>query len=216
MFQNISPLCIDPSLGPDFNVLIGLLWTHCLRFPSFMFAGLWRGTWVPAAAQWRGAESSGGVRQMCERAEGAGSHETPVWRGATSRPGGTPTHCCTLAVLLSLKPAGGPYRHLGPLQQHRKQFWWFHVFFFKVSLSDKQTADFNVKVTGFPVLIHCPGPEEELGWAAPWVPGPLTRHRHLVKEGPQGAPGSGTEAAGDRHQPPRQVQDRLHTHYIGL
>lgn len=89
-------------------------------------------------------------------------------------------------------------------------------FFFKVSLLGKQTADFNVKVMGFPVSIHCPGPEEELGWAAPWVPGPFTRHRHLVKEGPQGAPGSSTEAAGDRHQPSREVPDRLHTHHIGL
>lgn len=45
--------------------------------------------------------------------------------------------------------------------------------------------------------VHYPGPEEELGSAAPRVPGPLTRHRHHVEEVPQGAPGSGDEAARD-------------------
>lgn len=54
---------------------------------------------------------------------------------------------------------------------------------------------------GFPMWVHHAGPEEELGRAAPRVPGPLTRHRQPVQEVPEAASRSGDEAAGERHRP---------------
>lgn len=58
-----------------------------------------------------------------------------------------------------------------------------------------------VPVPPLSLWFHHPGPEEELGRAAPGVPGPLVRHRHPVEEVPQAAARGGDEAAGGRHQP---------------
>lgn len=70
-------------------------------------------------------------------------------------------------------------------------------------------------VMGFPVCLDYPGPEEDMGSAAPRVPGPLARHGHHVAEVPQGAPRSEHDAGGARHRPHREVQDHLHTQLVG-
>lgn len=75
--------------------------------------------------------------------------------------------------------------------------------------------DLTEALTGFPLLLCCPGLKEELGWAAPRVPEPPPYHWHHESQSLQAVAGRSHEAAGAGHQPLWEVQNYRDSRWLG-